>query len=882
MERLAELGVTQGCSSQPARFCPTDTVSRAQMAAFIDRAFKLADGGPAGFVDTAGVFSADAIDRLYHAGVSRGCAASPLRFCPERSLTRAQMAALLRRARPVSTDAQVRDAAPHVGFSQEPPSTTSADLAVYLCGPPDSFTAAELRDEVDKLSAEITTFYRRESNGQSRITFSEGGIVSPDEASDASSWSREFIDDWIDDSADGHKGRGPCYDEVAAIGGSSPFAILADVGSKMTHGYGIPMDQAAREQLELPDLTGHITVLTRSAYDAAGRDASTTYGWLVAHEIGHLLSLCHTFAGDNPGQGDDFCESAQGTDPRVWDNCTPANRCNGDSDQWHLAASIMSYLSRGAYPDLSDSYVACSQKLWLGWIDDCSEPDAPKPPDAPNRPGLIVGDGQITVEWVPPNDNGSSITQFEIAQRRSGFGIHQWSETYASGSATRATITGLDNNTQYEIRIRAHNAAGLGDWSPLAKVVTLQPPDAPNRPGLIVGDGQITVEWVPPNDNGSSITQFEIAQRRSGFGIHQWSETYASGSATRATITGLDNNTQYEIRIRAHNAAGPGDWSPLAIIVIPPDRQPPDAPHPPVLDPGDGQITVEWVPPNDNGSPITGYNVDIQPAGGSWTTYGPFTSTRRTVTGLANGVEHAVEVQAINAAGPGAWSDSSFATPRTTAPPPQSNPTLSVSRGGTGVAGGCTANSGCRWVHGSGTGWTPGAQYWIRCGTFVDTSRNIPVTYSARFVDSNGNISWGDRICLSNFSHSVEVWTNADGTRTANVAAPNNPPPPPPQSNPTLSVSRGGTGVAGGCTANSGCRWVHGSGTGWTPGAQYWIRCGTFVDTSRNIPVTYSARFVDSNGNISWGDRICLSNFSHSVEVWTNADGTRTANVAAP
>ena len=41
VERLAELGVTAGCDVNPVRYCPTDTVTRAQMAAFLDRAFDL-------------------------------------------------------------------------------------------------------------------------------------------------------------------------------------------------------------------------------------------------------------------------------------------------------------------------------------------------------------------------------------------------------------------------------------------------------------------------------------------------------------------------------------------------------------------------------------------------------------------------------------------------------------------------------------------------------------------------------------------------------------------------------------------------------------------------------------------------------------------------
>ena len=44
-ERLADLGITLGCSAQPVRYCPDEPVIRAQMASFLTRAFRL---GPAG------------------------------------------------------------------------------------------------------------------------------------------------------------------------------------------------------------------------------------------------------------------------------------------------------------------------------------------------------------------------------------------------------------------------------------------------------------------------------------------------------------------------------------------------------------------------------------------------------------------------------------------------------------------------------------------------------------------------------------------------------------------------------------------------------------------------------------------------------------------
>ena len=54
VERLADLGVTDGCATEPARFCPTETVTRGRMASFLVRAFGLAGGRSGRFVDTGG------------------------------------------------------------------------------------------------------------------------------------------------------------------------------------------------------------------------------------------------------------------------------------------------------------------------------------------------------------------------------------------------------------------------------------------------------------------------------------------------------------------------------------------------------------------------------------------------------------------------------------------------------------------------------------------------------------------------------------------------------------------------------------------------------------------------------------------------------------
>lgn len=98
VERLADLGITQGCAASPARFCPHGYVRRDQMATFAVRAFQLG-GGPAGhYSDTVGNPHSINIKVATNAGVVDECATSPARYCPHLPASRAEAAALLHRA----------------------------------------------------------------------------------------------------------------------------------------------------------------------------------------------------------------------------------------------------------------------------------------------------------------------------------------------------------------------------------------------------------------------------------------------------------------------------------------------------------------------------------------------------------------------------------------------------------------------------------------------------------------------------------------------------------------------------------------------------------------------------------------------------------------
>lgn len=103
IEAVANQGVARGCNP-PVNdlFCPGATVTRGQMASFMSRALDLDEEFPVPdsvFTDTANSEFAVDIARLADARITLGCN-PPVsdKFCPDLSVTRAQMASFLARA----------------------------------------------------------------------------------------------------------------------------------------------------------------------------------------------------------------------------------------------------------------------------------------------------------------------------------------------------------------------------------------------------------------------------------------------------------------------------------------------------------------------------------------------------------------------------------------------------------------------------------------------------------------------------------------------------------------------------------------------------------------------------------------------------------------
>lgn len=93
---ITGVGITTGCNPPTSSlYCTDDPLTRGQMAAFLRRTLSL-PAGPDAFSDDRDSVFEDDINALAAAGIAKGCSDSG--FCPDDRITRAQMASFLVRA----------------------------------------------------------------------------------------------------------------------------------------------------------------------------------------------------------------------------------------------------------------------------------------------------------------------------------------------------------------------------------------------------------------------------------------------------------------------------------------------------------------------------------------------------------------------------------------------------------------------------------------------------------------------------------------------------------------------------------------------------------------------------------------------------------------
>jgi len=138
-----------------------------------------------------------------------------------------------------------------------------------------------------------------------------------------------------------------------------------------------------------------------------------------------------------------------------------------------------------------------------------------------NAPANIVGargaGGTINLSWAAPLDNGGAAITDYIIEYKPASG--SWT-TFNDGTSTNltATVTGLTNGISYTFRVSATNALGTSTASSTSNpVIPALVPDIPTNIQATRGNGQATITFDIPADNGSAITQYTVTSNEGHF-----------------------------------------------------------------------------------------------------------------------------------------------------------------------------------------------------------------------------------------------------------------------------------------------------------------------------------------------------------------------------
>ncbi|KAM4544748.1 neural cell adhesion molecule 1a isoform 6-T6 [Odontesthes bonariensis] len=179
-------------------------------------------------------------------------------------------------------------------------------------------------------------------------------------------------------------------------------------------------------------------------------------------------------------------------------------------------------------------------------------------PSAPEIQQVEPFSSTAVVEFEEPDSMGGvPIIKYRVEWRLPG---KEWTgmEYDANDDMTRITIVGLKPETTYEVRMSAINGKGKGENS-LASTFKTEPvrePTAPKLEGKVHNDGNsLKVTWIKQDDGGSPIKHYLVRYKAKH--VSDWKpEIRLPNNSEYILLSGLDWNTEYEVRVVAENHQG--------------------------------------------------------------------------------------------------------------------------------------------------------------------------------------------------------------------------------------------------------------------------------------------------------------------------------------
>ena len=168
-------------------------------------------------------------------------------------------------------------------------------------------------------------------------------------------------------------------------------------------------------------------------------------------------------------------------------------------------------------------------------------------------------------------DTGDDITGYEITggADQSFFSIGATSGALTFDDAPNfedAEDQGTDNT--YVVEVQATSGTGEREKTATQTItVTVadvggEKPSAPAAPMVSAASvTSLNVTWAAPDNAGPAVTDYDV-QYRTKSPVGDWTVVAdTTSTALSATLSGLDEGTEYDVQVRAANADGKSDWS---------------------------------------------------------------------------------------------------------------------------------------------------------------------------------------------------------------------------------------------------------------------------------------------------------------------------------